>query len=108
MTLRLERGFQTCAGDKTLILGELLDLSLLDLFGVLFDQQWEDMFTKLKEYNRQHGDCLVPRGYKEDPSLGLWVTTQRRRGDELDPTRREKLESIGFSWQVKGGCPASE
>ena len=34
------------------------------------DQQWENMFAKLEKYRQQHGDCLVPHQYKEDPSLG--------------------------------------
>ena len=61
-----------------------------------FDQQWENMFTKLKEYSQLRGDCLVPQCYKEDPSLGIWVRTQRHRRESLDSTRRERLESIGF------------
>ena len=65
------------------------------------DKKWEDMFAKLKEYRRQHGDCLVPKDYKEDPSLGKWVVAQRRKRGELDLNRRERLESIGFVWRVK-------
>jgi hypothetical protein len=64
------------------------------------DRKWEEMFAKLEEYCRENGDCLVPRVYKEDPSLGRWVSKQRIRRDKLDPTRRERLESIGFVWQV--------
>jgi hypothetical protein len=66
----------------------------------LFDQQWEEMFAKLKEYCRKHGDCLVPSCYKDDHSIGVWVRKQRSRRDKLDATRRERLESIGFVWRV--------
>ena len=64
---------------------------------------WNEMFTKLKEYKRQHGDCRVPRGYKNDPSLAVWVQTQRRaliRENRILPERKAKLESIGFVWTV--------
>ena len=67
------------------------------------------MFAKLEEYRQKtRGLSRVPYNYKEDPSLGRWVANMRSRRDELDPTRRERLESIGFVWQVKRGRPASE
>ena len=72
-----------------------------------FDKQWEEMFAKLEEYHRENGDCLVPRRYKEDPSLGIWVDTQRSRRDNLDPTRRERLETLGFVWRVMARPPSS-
>ena len=74
------------------------------------DHTWESMFAKLDEYRQKHGNCLVPSKYKEDPSLGDWVSRQRqqRASDKLDSTRRERLESIGFKWQAKGGHPVSK
>ena len=59
------------------------------------------MFAKLEEYHRENGDCLVPHDYKEDPSLGLWVTRQRSRREHLDSERIARLESIGFVWRVR-------
>ena len=66
-----------------------------------YDKQWEDKFSKLQEYRRENGDCLVPQGYKNDPSLGTWVMTQRRQRHELDSDRISRLESIGFVWRVR-------
>ena len=40
--------------------------------------RWEQMFEKLLDYKDEHGDCLVPNRYEPDPSLGAWVSTQRR------------------------------
>ena len=40
------------------------------------------------------------RDYKEDPSLGMWVTRQRCRRDKLDSERIARLESIGFVWDA--------
>ena len=76
----------------------------LEVFGFVwsaFDQRWENMFAKLEKYRQQHGDCLVPQHYKEDPSLGKWVSKQRRNYSKLDPIRRERLESIGFVWDAR-------
>ena len=78
-------------------------ISRLELIGFdwdAWDQRWESMFTKLKQYSRQHGDCLVPQRYEKDPSLGNWVMTQRRRRDKLDSDRKGRLESVGFVWNA--------
>ena len=65
------------------------------------DHLWESMFAKLKQYNRQFGDCFVPYSYKHDPSLGIWVSRQQQQRDKLNSTRRERFESIGFLWRAK-------
>ncbi len=76
-------------------------ISRLESLGFVWDahdRQWEKMFAKLKQYHRKQGDCLVPRHYKEDPSLGFWVNTLRNRRDELHSERIAGLDSIGFVW----------
>ena len=76
-------------------------ISRLEAIGFVWnplDKQWEEMFAKLEEYSQKNGDCLVPRGYQKDPSLGIWVKTQRMRREVLDPARRERLDSIEFVW----------
>jgi hypothetical protein len=40
------------------------------------NEQWEAMFARLIQYKHQHGDCLVPKRYVQDPKLGTWVETQ--------------------------------
>ncbi|KAG7356875.1 helicase domain protein [Nitzschia inconspicua] len=42
-----------------------------------YDDQWDTMFDTLKEYKLKHGNCLVPKRFKENPKLGTWVDTQR-------------------------------
>ena len=64
------------------------------------EKQWEMMFAKLEKYYQQHGDCLVPLDYKEDPSLGKWVSQQRMNYSKLDSVRRNRLELIGFVWDL--------
>jgi hypothetical protein len=87
-------------------------IARLDSIGFVWDShdhQWEGMFAKLAEYHQCHGDCLVPTNYKEDPSLGMWVSTQRKKRHELDPTRREskapvdRIRVAGQTWTTSVG-----
>ncbi|MEP2777532.1 MAG: Helicase associated domain protein [Luteolibacter sp.] len=67
---------------------------------------WDEMFGKLLDYRRIHGNCNVPQRWEEDAELGRWVNTQRihyRRGDIPDAERIRKLESIGFVWNTRNG-----
>ena len=56
-----------------------------------YDDQWDCMFEKLKEYKEKYGDCLVPKRYQESPKLGTWVDTQRVQFKKL----QKKLASQG-------------
>ena len=71
--------------------------------------RWNDMFDRLLEFKRLHGHCLVPNRYANDPSLGAWVSTQRRHykmlksgeknvSSPMTPERASRLASIGFAW----------
>jgi hypothetical protein len=42
------------------------------------NEQWDNMFERLKAYKAEHGDCLVPKRFVADPKLGTWVETQVR------------------------------
>jgi len=67
------------------------------------DDSREDMFGRLAEYKRRHGDCLVPVGYS-DKQLANWIHNQRRvknRG-KLDAARIQRLEMLGFVWDAIG------
>ena len=59
---------------------------------------WEDMYDKLKEYRRAHGDCLVPAKWEEDPKLADWVGTQRSKRSKLSKDQVAALDEIGFDW----------
>lgn len=40
---------------------------------------WEEMFQRLSAFQAANGHCNVPgKRYKQDPSLGIWVESQRR------------------------------
>jgi Helicase associated domain len=72
------------------------------------DDHWNRFFALLKSYSDRHGHVLVPR-LCETPGLGDWVTDQRRQykawkqgqSTQLSRERREKLEALGFAWQVR-------
>ncbi|GKY90833.1 hypothetical protein MPSEU_000056100 [Mayamaea pseudoterrestris] len=63
---------------------------------------WYKSLELLKEYKQQHGDCLVPQSYPVNPSLGIWVHTQRNnfRKSKLDDDQRSALEQLGFVWRT--------
>lgn len=66
--------------------------------------RWDDMYQKLKSYRVWHGDCNVPgRRYQPDPSLGIWVDSQRRkyRQGKLSPEQTEQLNELGFTWSLR-------
>jgi Helicase associated domain len=62
------------------------------------DSRWTRLFDQLMEYQRQHGDCLVPSKYPKDRELGNFVKGLRAEADTLSRDRREQLDAIGFAW----------
>lgn len=63
---------------------------------------WDFRFRELEEYKKLHGDCRVPKVYKENEALGTWVSTQRRlySRNKLQPDRLKRLKEIGFCWNT--------
>jgi hypothetical protein len=66
------------------------------------EKKWKNQYEKLVEFKRKHGNCLVPRSYKEDMSLGVWVSRQRllHNKNTIPLDRKERLDEIGFVWKV--------
>uniref|UniRef100_A0A7S1ZFL4 Helicase-associated domain-containing protein n=1 Tax=Trieres chinensis TaxID=1514140 RepID=A0A7S1ZFL4_TRICV len=68
--------------------------------------KWDQMYHRLLSFRERHGHCLVPNRYKEDRSLGQWVSAQRRQykqmqaGEDTPMTeeRAKMLEGMGFVW----------
>ena len=75
------------------------------------DGRWNERLEELKEYQEDHGDCLVPRGYNVNQELANWVHTQRtqyqlmkkRKNSTMTEERVQKLEAIDFVWKAKRG-----
>lgn len=90
-------------------------IQMLDSIGFDWNYQktkgedtWNKHYSRLKVYKKIHGDCNVPRTYKEDSKLASWVWIQRgeyRKGDTERKLTNEQirlLEEIGFAWNVRG------
>mmetsp|Transcript_763 Transcript_763/g.1603 ORF Transcript_763/g.1603 Transcript_763/m.1603 type:complete len:266 (+) Transcript_763:162-959(+) len=72
------------------------------------DQRWESHFQSLLDYKKNHnGSTAVPQTYKEKPELGIWVHRQRTRffSGRLSKDRIQRLNSVGFVWQVTKYVP---
>ncbi|MCX6907067.1 MAG: helicase associated domain-containing protein, partial [Verrucomicrobia bacterium] len=61
---------------------------------------WEARYAELLRYKQAHGNCDVPDVWKENPTLGRWVSRQRqlKKQDGLSQERMTMLEEIGFNW----------
>ncbi len=67
---------------------------------------WEERYAKLERYKQKHKDCNVPQRYTETPGLGQWVNRQREeyRNGNLNLQRKEKLDQLGFVWNMYISC----
>lgn len=75
------------------------------------DDSWYEKFEELAEYKKEKGDCNVPRGFPDNPSLGKWANTQRSQykllkdgmASPITAYRIRALEGIGFQWNSLDG-----
>ena len=77
-------------------------LDSIDMTWNVNDQQWENFFALLVQYNVREGHCNVPYSYKEEnENLGRWVSRQRaaKRKEKLDPKRRRRLDDLSIQWE---------
>ncbi|KAL7541910.1 hypothetical protein ACHAXR_011358, partial [Thalassiosira sp. AJA248-18] len=89
-------------------LGEMTDnrIARLQSIGFIFnllEYIWDEQFAALQRYKNEHGHCLVPAKYSEDPQLGNWVIKQRAnaKAGTLTDDRLKRLECIGFLFDVQ-------
>jgi hypothetical protein len=65
------------------------------------ETKWNTHYEKLVEFKQKNDHCNVPRGYKEDGlSLGIWVSNQRQRKNNMRQDRKGLLEELGFAWKA--------
>lgn len=70
------------------------------------ENRWQKKYNELKNFKKEHGNCLVPNRYSQNKSLGFWVSTQRyqrklmknKAPSLMTPEREAKLDSLGFAW----------
>jgi Helicase associated domain len=71
------------------------------------NKQWDEAFDELLQYRKRYGNCQVPHGFSEGPSLARWVKRQRyqyklmKNGKPctINEERIRRLEAISFVWE---------
>jgi hypothetical protein len=86
--------------------GRLFEDRIKCLNGVGFcwdvrQELWRKRFEQLREYHREHGECL---GHKAEKPLRSWIGIQRREywRSVLSQEKIDLLNGIGFSWDPTG------
>ena len=76
----------------------------LDDIGFTWDilgEAWEKGFNKLLQFKELEGHCRVPTRFELDGfNLGKWVERQRTYEDSMSTERKQRLNDIGFIWNV--------
>ena len=62
------------------------------------EEKWLNKINALQEFKRINGHCRVPLAWKEDLSLGKWVSRQRSKEHKMPEDRKKQLDEIGFAW----------
>jgi DNA-binding SARP family transcriptional activator len=80
----------------------------LDSIGFIWDPhgaQWMQMYNRLVTYKKKYNSTIIPQYFKTDPTLGMWVSTQRRyyNNGKMLGKHLELLKSINFAWSTKSG-----
>lgn len=88
-------------------------IELLDRLGfnwAALISTWDARFIEVVEYQKRFGNTRVPVKWKENPKLGQWVVSQRRkrRTQQLRQALVQRLDSIGFEWEVTRAIPGPE
>jgi len=63
-------------------------------------KRWEKMYRKLVGYVKEHHHAMVPSTY-QDQALAKWVIYQRKNVERLTPKQKEKLDALGFVFDVQ-------
>jgi len=61
---------------------------------------FEEQVDRLTAYKAEHDNCHVPREYKDDTVLGIWVMNVRQRNTILSEEQKQILDAMGFAWDI--------
>ena len=80
----------------------LLSVDQIDQLNALGDWDlWEEGLTYLEEFHQSKGHCNVSAGLMQNRfHLGTWAKLQRNNQFVLSADRVEKLQTLGFIWDV--------
>lgn len=64
------------------------------------EQRWEQMYVRLKDFQKTFGHCRVPQKWANDQQLANWIAVNRRMyaSNKLPADRYRRLGEIGFVW----------
>lgn len=64
---------------------------------------FDEIYYMISEYEAEHGNCMIPRGYitKEGDKLGILVCQIRSGRRKVTKYERIRLDQIGFEWNYK-------
>jgi len=73
------------------------------------EADFDSCLKRLIDYEKEtQSNYQIPKKYHPDPELGAWVIMIRRIGkDNIENSRRQKLDDIGFSWKSTRKCGSS-
>jgi hypothetical protein len=62
--------------------------------------EWNKQCEKLVEFKQKNRHCIVPQRFKEDKSLGKWVSKQRTSytNKVICHDQKDQLDALGFVW----------
>ena len=76
----------------------------LDAIGFVWnvlEEAWEEGFAALTTFKTREGHCRVPQRHIEGTfKLGQWVSVQRKNKETMPAERLQRLDAIGFIWNV--------
>lgn len=84
-------------------------LNTLNFVYDVYDDAWMDKFHHLQHFYDYHGHANIPLRYESNPSLGIWVSTQRSQYNAMKknrPTRMTQqridlLNTLDFVFDVR-------
>jgi hypothetical protein len=87
-----------------LTIEQIKKLNSLNFIWDPLSEKWEEGFTALTTFYKREGHCLVPDQWVENNfNLGTWIGVQRTRLNTgvLSNDRKNRLDTLGFIWNVK-------